>query len=297
MRLSAFAPAKINLFLHVGALDTVADRHPVSSLMVFADLGDRLSIEDADHPEFSVDGPMAAALDGCDPSENLVVRARDLLLQTIRRPTPPFRLTLTKVLPVAAGLGGGSSDAGAALRLIRDALDLKIGDDELQGLAAALGADGPACFRAQPTVGEGWGEHLSTAPVLPRLDAVLVNPGAPCPTGAVYRAYDLEPGTKRVEAPPIPDMLESPEEVAAWLTYSRNDLETPAQRVCPEIAQVLTTLRDEPETLLARLSGSGATCFALCAGDFEAETLAERISAMRPGWWVKRCRLGGPWPD
>ena len=107
MRLNAFAPAKVNLFLHVGAVEAADGLHPVSSLMVFADIGDRLGIEASDAPEFMLDGPMSEGLEDCDPADNLVIRARDLLLAHLRRPTPPFRLLLTKMLPTAAGLGGG----------------------------------------------------------------------------------------------------------------------------------------------------------------------------------------------
>ena len=128
MRRSALAPAKVNLFLHVGTLDAEEGRHPVSSLMVFANIGDRVTIEPADHPEFVLDGPMSAQLLSASADENLVIRARDLVLKQLRRPVEPFRLTLVKSLPVASGLGGGSSDAGAALALIRDALDLPLDD-------------------------------------------------------------------------------------------------------------------------------------------------------------------------
>ena len=258
MRRSALAPAKVNLFLHVGTLDAEEGRHPVSSLMVFANIGDRVTIEPADHPEFVLDGPMSAQLLSASADENLVIRARDLVLKQLRRPVEPFRLTLVKSLPVASGLGGGSSDAGAALA-------------------------------------SGWGDDLGPAPVMPLLHAVLVNPGVPCSTAAVYSAFDQQGGVPDVAPPPMPDQLESIEEVAAWLSFTRNDLEAPAERVCPEITEVLATLRDERETLLARVSGSGATCFALCAGDYEAQTLLERINDLRPDWWARVCRLGGPW--
>jgi 4-diphosphocytidyl-2-C-methyl-D-erythritol kinase len=292
--LSAFAPAKINLFLHVGPL--AADGyHPLASLMTFADVGDRIAISPADQPSFEMDGPFAAGLAG-DGAENLVMRAARLLLQRARGPQPPFRLLLTKMLPVAAGLGGGSSDAGAALRLVRNALSLPVEDEALMEIAASLGADGAPCFLARPMIAEGRGERLSPAPAMPVLDAVLVNPRVPCPTGAVYREYDRM-GVGDAEWPPLPDAFEDASEAAAFLALCRNDLEAPAAALVPEVAETLDLLRGEPETLLARLSGSGATAFALCAGDIEAEGLAERISALRPGWWVRRCRLGGPWPD
>lgn len=297
MCLSAFAPAKVNLFLHVGAADPESGYHPVASLMVFADVGDQVSVAGADHLDFALDGAFARDLAGEPVERNLVWRAAQALLAEAGRPVPPFRLLLTKNLPVAAGLGGGSSDAGAALRLLRQALGLHISDERLLAIAASLGADGPACLVGAPVVGEGWGERLAPAPRLPVLNAVLVNPGVACPTGAVYRAFDTEPGAKSADLPPIPDDLADAFEAAAFLSHCRNDLEPPARALVPEVGDVLETLRGEPETLLARLSGSGATCFALCAGDMEAETLAERLSALRPDWWVRRCRLGGPWTD
>lgn len=294
MTLSAFAPAKINLFLHVGA-PTPDGYHPVSSLMVFADVGDSVSIQPADALAFEVDGPFAAELAGTDPAENLVVRAARGLLARAGGPHPPFRLILNKVLPVAAGLGGGSSDAGAALRLVRDALQLQVQDEILDGVAASLGADGPVCLHGEPVIGEGRGDVFHPAPVLPPLHAVLVNPNRPSPTGAVYRAYDEAGAPGAADRPFLPEAFESAEEAAAFLSLCRNDLEAPAVAMEPAIGEVLAVLRGEPETLLGRMSGSGATCFALCAGDIEAEGLAGRIAQARPDWWVRRCRLGGPW--
>jgi 4-diphosphocytidyl-2-C-methyl-D-erythritol kinase len=293
VKLSAFAPAKINLFLHVGPVG--ADGyHPLCSLMSFADVGDEISISAADHPGFEIDGPFSSGLLG--GHDNLVMHAARALQSRVKGPQPPYRLLLTKRLPVAAGLGGGSSDAGAALRLVRNALQLQVSDEDLMALAAELGADGAACFAARPLIAEGRGERISDGPQMPALDAVLVNPGVACPTGAVYRAYDqLQRGD--ADRPMLPNRFEDAQDAAAFLSFCRNDLEAPAASLVPEVEETLSMLRAEPESLLARLSGSGATCFALCAGDIEAEGLADRISALRPGWWVKRCRLGGPWPD
>lgn len=297
MTLSRLAPAKINLFLHVGALQ--ADGyHPVSSLMVFADVGDRLALAPADHPAFGIDGPFSGAL-GDGP--NLVEQARTALARRAGVPIPPFRLVLSKHLPVAAGLGGGSSDAGAALKLIRDALGLALDDEALIEIAAGLGADGPACFTATPVLGEGRGDRLSPAPGMSPVDAVLVNPRVPCSTGAVYRAFDAAQARGVVkggaETPPLPEAFEDAAELAAILSFCRNDLEAPAIGVAPEISAVLETLRAEPETLFARMSGSGATCFALCASASDAEALSAKLAALCPAWWVQRCRLGGPWGE
>lgn len=289
MRLSAFAPAKVNLFLHVGGPDAEG-YHPIASLMVFADVGDQVNIQPSDAPAFEISGPFGGEIptDG----DNLVVRAARAFHRRLGGPIPPYRLILEKHLPIAAGLGGGSSDAGAALKLLRDALAPGLSDDDLEPLAAGLGADGAACFRATALMAEGRGERISPAPGLPEMNAVLVNPGVPSPTGAVYRAYDAGVHPEGAARPFMPDHLESAEETAAWLAVAtRNDLEAPAVQLEPLIGEVLDALREEPESLLVRMSGSGATCFALCASDIEAEGLAERVKAMRPDWWVRRCRL------
>lgn len=287
-----FAPAKVNLFLHVGAPE--ADGyHPLCSLMVFADVGDRIAAYNADALEVRVVGPFGRALEGVE--DNLVVRAVRALMARARGPRPPVGILLEKALPIAAGLGGGSSDAGATLRLLREVLRIELDDEELEAVAASLGADGAACLWGRPVLAEGRGERLSPAPGLPVMDAVLVNPGVAVSTPAVYGGLDASGAFGDVAPPPMPDAFESVAEVAGWLAYMRNDLEAPAVALAPEIGDVLATLSDERETLLARMSGSGATCFALCGSDYEAETLAERIEALRPGWWVRRCRLGGPW--
>lgn len=289
MSLTAFAPAKVNLYLHVGPL--AADGfHPVSSLMVFADVGDVVAVQPSETLDFEVTGPFAAGL-ALEPN-NLVLRAAWALTKAAGRPVPPFRLILDKQLPIAAGLGGGSSDAGATLRLLREALDIPMQDEALNAIAAELGSDGVACLWGGTVIGEGRGEVLVRAPKMPSLDAVLVNPRVASPTGPVYRAYDEAGAPGNADRPWLPEIFEDAIEVAAVMAGCRNDLEAPAVALTPAIGEVLETLRGEPETLLARMSGSGATCFALCAGDIEAEGLAERLESMRPDWWIRRCRLG-----
>lgn len=291
---AAFAPAKVNLFLHVGA-PAKDGYHPICSLMAFADVGDRVRTYEAEALELSLLGPFAAALEGA--GDNLVLKAARALIAEARRPVRPFGLLLDKRLPVAAGLGGGSSDAGAALRLLRETLELDLGDEQLEGVAASLGADGAACLWGRPVIAEGRGERLAPAPGLPVIDAVLVNPGVGVSTPEVYAAFDAGGRFGDVEPPVTPLAFEDTTELAAWLAMQRNDLEPPAVIVEPMVGDVLETLRGEPECLLARVSGSGGTCFALCRSDIEAESLAERIEALAPAWWVQRCRLGGPWPD
>lgn len=286
------APAKINLFLHVGA-PGANGYHPICSLMVFADAGDRVTLHEGDALAVKVRGPFAGQLSG--EGDNLVLRAARALLAKARGPQVPKAFILDKRLPVAAGLGGGSSDAGAALRLMREDMTPRLEDTELEAVAASLGADGAACLWGRPVLAEGRGERLSPAPGLPILEAVLVNPGVSVSTPAVYGAFDAASVFGDVKPPTLPEAFESVEEVAGWLATTRNDLEAAAVALAPEIGDVLATLSDEPEALIARMSGSGATCFALCQSEVEAETLAERIMAMKPDWWVQRCRLGGPW--
>jgi len=291
---TAFAPAKVNLFLHVGA-PANDGYHPICSLMAFADVGDRVGAYESEALELSVVGPFAKALEGAP--DNLVMRAARALIAKARQPVRPFGLSLHKQLPVAAGLGGGSSDAGAGLRLLRGVLELDLDDGQLEAVAAELGADGAACLWGRPVLAQGRGERLSPAPELPVIDAVLVNPRVGVSTAEVYSAFDAAGRFGDVTPPAAPEAFEDTVELAAWLARQRNDLEHPAVIVEPVVGDVLETLRGEPECLLARVSGSGGTCFALCRSDIEAESLAERIEALVPRWWVQRCRLGGPWKD
>ena len=296
MTFERFAPAKVNLFLHVGPA-APDGYHPISSLMVFADVGDTVRLAAAEAMGFDLQGPFAGTLrqEGDNPEgDNLVVRARDQLLAGLA--PAAFRLTLDKQLPIAAGLGGGSADAAATLVLVRRRLaatglaaptDVALGE-----MARALGADVAACLESVPVVATGRGDVLRPAPPLPALDAVLVNPLAPSPTGAVYRAYDVAGAAGGAEPPDLPPRFATVEAVTAFLAATRNDLEAPAVGLQPLIGEVLDVLAAAPETRLARMSGSGATCFALCADAVDAWRLAIRLETARPDWWVKPCRLG-----
>ncbi len=286
-RREAFAAAKVNLFLHVGAL--AADGyHPIASLFVFADIGDRLRLHDEASGALTIEGPFGTGLSA--GSDNLVIRARAALA-----PGLAFGLALDKALPLAAGLGGGSADAAATLRLLNPLLPQPRSGAELAGMAAALGADVAACLESRAVIATGRGDQLSPAPRLPVLHAVLVNPGVESPTAAVYRAFDEDASRASADVPDMPAALATPREAAALVAATRNDLEAPAVRLSPVIGEALDALRAAPETLAARMSGSGATSFALCEDGAQAETLAARLAAAHPGWWVRACRLGGPW--
>lgn len=289
------APAKVNLFLHVGPL-AGDGYHPVASLMAFADVGDELALEPGDRPgvTLEVEGPFAGELGATAAADNLVTRAATRLLALAGREHAAVRLRLAKRLPVAAGLGGGSSDAGAALRLVRDAVTPEVDDAALAALAGELGADGPACLAARPVVGTGRGDALAPAPALPPLHAVLVNPRVACPTGAVYRAYDAGPAADAA-LPSMPAGWPDTEALVRFLRTTRNDLEAPAARLVPAVAETLAAVRAWPSCRFARLSGSGATVWALAADASGSRALAANLRAAHPDWWIAPCRLGGPW--
>lgn len=284
--LSALAPAKINLFLHVGPVD-VDGYHPLSSLVAFADVGDRVTVEPADRLSLTVTGPFGAGL-AAEP-DNLILRALRALGQATGAGEPPLKVTLDKRLPIAAGLGGGSSDAGAALKLARQALELDLDDAALEAVAGVIGADGPMCLRMRTAWAEGRGEVLTDEPRLPPLHAVLFNPRVPSPTGAVYRAYDA--GPPRAADRPAPPADWSPATVIDWLAGLRNDLQPPAEALTPAIAGAVSAVATTPGVALARMSGSGATVFGLCRSGQDATVAAAALAAAHPAAWVAATRL------
>lgn len=288
--LSALAPAKINLFLHVGPLD--ADGyHPLSSLVAFADVGDRVTVEPADRLSLTVTGPFGEGL--AAEADNLILRALRALGEATEAGEPPLKVTLEKRLPIAAGLGGGSSDAGAALKLARQALGLDLDDAALEAVAGVIGADGPMCLRMRTAWAEGRGDVLTDEPRLPPLHAVLFNPGVPSPTGAVYRAYDAGPPRAAAHALAWPDPPAdwSPAAVIDWLAGLRNDLQPPAEALTPAIGEAVRAVAATPGVALARMSGSGATVFGLCRSSADAAAAAASLSAAHPAAWVVATRL------
>ena len=285
--LSALAPAKVNLFLHVGPVDA-AGYHPICSLVAFADVGDRLAARRSDRLSLTLEGPFAEGL-RTDGDDNLVLRALHGLADA--EGAPRLDLTLEKRLPIAAGLGGGSSDAGAALRLAAALWAGRWSDADLDRAAAAVGADGPMCLRAVSAWAEGRGERLTPEPRLPPLHAVLANPRAPSSTGTVYRAYDAGP-VGAADRPAPPDDW-SASAVIRWLAQQRNDLEAPALALQPAIAPVIDALAATEAVGLTRMSGSGATVFALYEEVEAADAARDRLGRDHGDWWVCRTVLGG----
>jgi 4-diphosphocytidyl-2-C-methyl-D-erythritol kinase len=280
-KVAAFAPAKINLTLSVGP-PRGDGRHPLTSVVVFADIGDWVTIDNGE-PGFRITGPFAGDLAG--ETDNLVTRALSLLPGA-----GGLRVMLEKHLPIASGIGGGSADAAAALRAARALLGLALDDDELERRAAALGADAPACVRSRAAWMSGTGETL--VPIeAPTLHAVLVNPGIRLATKDVYRRFDeMRLGGDFVAAP-APRWRDAEAALRA-LTAAGNDLEPPARALAPAVGVTLDRLRADRRTLLARLSGSGATCFSLVAGPGVAAGLAETLADEQPTWWVRAAQLG-----
>ncbi|WP_292228656.1 4-(cytidine 5'-diphospho)-2-C-methyl-D-erythritol kinase [Brevundimonas sp.] len=282
MSIQALAPAKINLFLHVGAVDA-ENYHPLSSLVVFADVGDLIAVERADRLSLTVVGPFGAGL-AVEP-DNLILRALRRLGQVTGGGEPPLKVTLDKRLPIAAGLGGGSSDAGVALKLARQVLGLDLSDEALEVVAGVIGADGPMCLHARTAWAEGRGEVLTDEPRLPPLPVVLFNPGVPSPTGAVYRAYDA--GAVQDANRPVRPLDWSAETVIDWLAGLRNDLQPPAIALTPEIGDALAAVATTPGIALARMSGSGATIFGLCLTQEDADAAAATLADAHPNAWVQ----------
>ena len=282
--LTHIAPAKINLALHV-----VGKRsdgyHLIESLAVFAEDGDHLSAEPADADDITVAGRYAAQVPLGEA--NLIIRARDLLRDRFgEAATPPVALRLEKHLPVASGIGGGSSDAATTMRMLAQLWKLETEDAELAQLGLQLGADVPMCLAARPLLARGIGEEIEPLKRFPALFVVLVNPGVPLATAHVFQALSRADN----ETMPIISADGNADAVIDWLVGTRNDLEEPAMSLAPEIADALQALRDGGAAV-ARMSGSGATCFGIFRSKAEAERAAAAISAAAPAWFVSATRV------
>ncbi|MEL6595103.1 MAG: 4-(cytidine 5'-diphospho)-2-C-methyl-D-erythritol kinase [Pseudomonadota bacterium] len=271
MTVSAFAPAKINLTLHVTG-QREDGYHLLDSLVCFADIGDLVTVAFDDDLSFTVTGPRSAGV----PTDetNLVLKAARFL-----DPDGRAKITLNKQLPAAAGIGGGSSDAAATLRALSELWGVSLPDSTVD-----LGADVPVCLHPMALRMQGVGDVLTPVAPLPETHAVLVNPGVDVPTPEVFNALETK------NSPPMDAVTSFPNAaaLAQWLAVQRNDLQAPAISRAPVILDVLDCLNDG---LFAAMSGSGATCFALYTSGAEAAAKARDLSRDYPAWWVTPCRL------
>ncbi|NNE51974.1 MAG: 4-(cytidine 5'-diphospho)-2-C-methyl-D-erythritol kinase [Sulfitobacter sp.] len=264
-QVTLFAPAKVNLTLHVTG-QRADGYHLLDSLVAFADVGDRIGLSEASEMSLEVTGPFATGV----PAD-----ARNSVWQAALRGVTPYAISLEKNLPNGAGIGGGSADAAAILR--------HLGKGEA---AANLGADVPVCLLSRAQRMRGIGEVLEPVQGLPPLYAVLANPGVSIATPVIFQALVEK------DNPPMPEALPRFADAAAlieWLQDTRNDLEVPALKELPVVGEVLAALRELGP--LARMSGSGATCFGLFGTRTEAERAAKALAAAHPGWWVVPCAL------
>ncbi|WP_407166445.1 4-(cytidine 5'-diphospho)-2-C-methyl-D-erythritol kinase [Bradyrhizobium sp. ORS 111] len=280
--------AKVNLTLKVVGR-RVDGFHDLESVVAFADCADRLTLKPGSELALTMEGPLA---DACgDTSDNLVLKAARLLGERVAD-LRVGHFTLEKVLPVAAGIGGGSADAAAALRLLARLNELSLDDTRIMDVALQTGADVPVCIGSRACDMTGVGETLLPLN-LPKLPCVMVNPRVPVATKDVFNALGLRHGELLVGATDVviqaPSWPEAGGAIDDWieaLALGTNDLEAPAARIEPVISDVLSALRETAKVRLVRMSGSGATCFAIFGNDTDAQAAGEKLRAEHPGWWV-----------
>lgn len=286
LRVRVFAPAKVNLALHVTG-QTPGGYHLLDTLVGFASVGDWVTLDRGQPRGLIIDGPEAAGLTATD--DNMVSRAASEFW-----PFGPLGLHLDKHLPVASGIGGGSADAAACVRGM-EWLSGACGQPATPGPAllqrlVCLGADVPMCLRCQPARARGIGERITPFPDLARLPIVLVNPRVAVATAMVFQAL-MKKDNPDLSA--LPADLGDAAALSEYLTRQRNDLQAPAIACAPVIATVLDRIAASESCTLARMSGSGATCFGIYPGRAAATTAAEKLARENPGWWVRACLLDG----
>ena len=284
MPVEELAPAKINLDLYVTGR-RADGYHELDSLTAFTAFGDRLALREHDRLELELRGPLAGPL-AAEP-DNLVLRAARGLAAFAGRKAA-VRITLDKRIPVAAGLGGGSADAAAALRGLNRLWRLRMAPADLAGIAAELGADVPVCLAGRTARMRGKGEQIELWDGLPPLAVLLVNPNLPLATAAVFGALEAIPSAGERSWPPPCEA----DAFLAWLGTGANHLEAPAVRLLPQIQDVLALLAAQDGCALARMSGSGATCFGLFATPVARDLAAAAIGRARPGWWLAASTIG-----
>lgn len=282
MSVRVFAPAKINVTLEVGA-PRDDGYHPLQSAVLFAGEGDWIEASPAEALTLKISGPFASGLDA--GADNLVLRAARLL-----DPKRGAALSLEKNLPIASGIGGGSSDAAATLFALNQIWNLKHSIEDLAHISKALGADVPVCVHKRSAWMTGLGDVVAPLEA-PDVDVVLINPRKPLPTPSVYRRFDDMRLGKNFAVRPAPMWRDVEDLIEAVRTFG-NDLEAPAVSAMPELESLLAILRADPRTLCASLSGSGATCFAITRSGDSASELAKDLGARKRDWWVCATTLG-----
>lgn len=276
-----FAPAKINLMLHLTGRD--ADGyHRLQSLAAFLECGDAVEARKNSILSLEITGPFAAGLQK-ERADNLVMRAAREF-ERAYHPATSTAILLDKQLPIASGIGGGSADAAAALLALAELHGVAPQDQQLQAIACKLGSDVPACFASTPVWMEGYGEQLSPVSV-PPMHVVLLNPGIPLMTADVYRA--VKPPFRA--SLPLPSFT-TREHALGWLKEKANDLEIPARSLLPAIVEMIGAIASQEKCELARMSGSGATCFGIFPDADHAQGAAEALQRHYPQGWVKAAR-------
>lgn len=287
--LSVPAPAKINLFLHVGAR-RADGYHVLHSLVCFAEAGDVLTFTPASTLSLSLGGPFAQGLTGEDG--NLILRAARALAARADVKAGAA-IALTKNLPVASGIGGGSADAAAALRGLAKLWDLQIPDTDMHEIALSLGSDVPVCLRSAPTMMEGRGERVSPVAELPPCAMLLVNPGVAVSTAEVFRRLGRTGSNVLPAVSPFPAAARGLDALLHYLANTRNDMEAAARAVAPVIDEVLEELAQQGAAL-ARMCGSGATCYGLFETAAATAAAALILSKAHPDWWAMPTRIARP---
>jgi 4-diphosphocytidyl-2-C-methyl-D-erythritol kinase len=286
--LTVFAPAKVNLHLHVTGRQSDG-YHLLDSLAVFADIGDTLVFEPSKVFSFTAEGPFAglfssAEIDTSPQSKNLVVKAA-LRLSALLARELNVSIRLIKNLPLGSGLGGGSTDAAACLRGLCQLWNVPLSQPHIDSLALQLGRDVPVCLKSRTCIMRGTGEHILSGPNLPELPVVLAWPARPVSTAEIFQSLKMPRYSSPVE---FPDHFDEPDALCDFLNHSsRNDLQQVSLTLPPVISDTLSAISQQSGCLLARMSGSGSACFGIFKNEGQAHRAADAMRLSHPDWWIQ----------